>query len=130
MLHGSSGFRQDILVWNLSLLFLAAYIGAIFGFGHLRGWDAQSGHTHNESLTSKRPAFYQNQKGKLRQLGTTGNCLPAKLLPWLDSLHGYLIAHISWLFGLLSTTRRKRKQITTYRDRNTATKSSKFIGCL
>ena len=51
--RGSFRFRQDILALGCSILFLAGFIGAIFGFGHLRGWDAQSGYTHNESLSSK-----------------------------------------------------------------------------
>ncbi|XP_013394799.1 uncharacterized protein LOC106162167 isoform X1 [Lingula anatina] len=45
--------RQDFWAWFAGIVFIAALIGAMFGFGAMRGWDAQSGYTHNTSATSR-----------------------------------------------------------------------------
>ena len=45
--------HQDVTAWVIGMVFITALLGAMFGFGHLRDWDAQSGYAHNQSETSK-----------------------------------------------------------------------------
>ncbi|XP_072041949.1 uncharacterized protein [Amphiura filiformis] len=51
--QSSSIFRGDVILWATGMVFIFALLAAMFGFGHVRQWDAQSGYTHNQSATSQ-----------------------------------------------------------------------------
>ena len=103
---------QDKIVWFVGLVFLACFVGAMFGFGALRGWDAQSGWTHNISATSQSRFLSEpfceepGVKGRYGH-GRTGRWyywkLPPKDITWYSqfcSWMGYILHQITYWVGL------------------------------
>ncbi|XP_064597914.1 uncharacterized protein LOC135464418 [Liolophura sinensis] len=45
--------RHDVRLWASGILFMLAVIGAMFGIGAARGWDANSGYSYNTSESTR-----------------------------------------------------------------------------
>ncbi|XP_070540932.1 uncharacterized protein [Ptychodera flava] len=45
--------REDIQAWKIGMVFITVILAAMFALGSFRGWDANSGYTHNISKTSR-----------------------------------------------------------------------------
>ncbi len=61
----STVFRSDAILLTIGMVFILTLLASMFGFGHLRHWDADSGYTHNETTSRFRflPEPYEPEPG-------------------------------------------------------------------
>jgi hypothetical protein len=50
----ASRWSQDWALFSYGIIFILLLVGAIFGLGWYRGWNAPSGYTHNITITSQK----------------------------------------------------------------------------
>ena len=64
MKESSNGVRHDVIAWIAGMVFIIALLGTMFGLGHLRGWDANSGFSHNNSVDRFLPEPFDPEPGE------------------------------------------------------------------